>query len=555
MLLAPGQRVRAIRARSVQTQDDSAAGRAARAFGVRGERVEAYLDDAEFEARRSEAGDGAGAVLDVPDLFVVPGFIDSHIHVHMYGEHLENVDLTGCASIGELQARLRARAASSATPWICGFGWEQDLFAERRMPTRRDLDAAVQDRPCFLWRACFHVAACNSAALAAAGIDAAGPPDPPGGSIDRDPATSEPLGLLREWAAVELVKKHVPAPSPEQRLRYLEVATAKLARAHRGSAAAFRSSPLLGVTSVQTNDGDGARAVYEALRARRAAAGRAPPLPLRVYLTPMYDELEGLAASGARTGQGDDWLRWGRVKIFADGSLGARARALRPFLRTSRLSPLTAALEAPYADAPAPPPEASASGHAGGAADECCCSRGLLLRPASELHEAIRRAHGAGWALETHAIGDRAAEAVISGWAEQRLGPERMETAYAWRTLLEAGVHCAGGSDAPVESPDPMLGMHTAINRQDAGGRPEGGWRPQEKLSPAQALRLFTEGGAYAEFAEGYKGRLAPGYLADFVLLDRDPLLESSYPGARVLLTVAGGVVTHAAGQEDDGAG
>jgi predicted amidohydrolase YtcJ len=271
---------------------------------------------------------------------------------------------------------------------------------------------------------------------------------------------------------------------------------------------------------------------------------------------PSIDEISDLSKKGIKTGTGDNWLRWGRVKIFADGSLGAE----------------TAALREPYQNSN---------------------NTGVLIRSPNELESMVQFADDKKWQIETHVIGDKAAEIAINAydyikgsdsrpvlthcqvvdsdllkrmaskkiianiqpifvnsdqlWAEERLGKERMKYGYAWKTIIDSGVICAGGSDAPIEPPAPIYGIHAAVNRQNLKKQPPNGWYPQEKLSIWESISLWTRNAAYAEYMEKEKGMLLSGMLADFVVLDKDPfqikpenILEIS-----VLATGIGGTLVY----------
>lgn len=479
---------------------------------------------------------------ELPGATVLPGLTDAHVHLLGLGLVMQQLDLRDAAGIAELQRRVAEAARREPRDrWILGRGWDQERFAERRWPNRHDLDRAAPGVPVLLRRVCGHAAVASTAALEAAGV---GPstPDPPGGRIGREP-DGRPDGLLFE-SAVELVERAAPPPDD--------------AALRAALAAAIRRAHAAGLTGVHTQDVwsagefDGVRRAYAALRNEG--------LPIRVYALVADAALPELLEDGLRTGSGDDLFRVGPAKIFADGSLGAA----------------TAAVSQPYVDPPG--------------------VRGLLASQPEELAERVLRAHRAGFQLAVHAIGDRAADAVLdaferaareapradprhrlihcqvmrpeqwrrmrdlgviadiqpvfvgSDWrlAERRLRPEQVRHSYAWRSLLAAGVRACGGSDAPVEPIEPMRGIHCAITRRDPRGEPPGGWQPQEALAPADALALFTTGAAYAAFAEGREGVIAPGAWADLVAFAADPLAappDLLLELAPVLTMVAGQVV------------
>lgn len=459
-------------------------------------------------------------VVDLAGGCLLPGFTDSHCHLLGYALARNRLDVAPARSLSHLQ-RLVAAAAAAAPPggWVLGRGWSETGWPKGRLPARQDLDRVAAGRPVFLRRVCGHLAVASSQALVAAGIGA-GTPDPPGGLIDRA-AGGEPTGILRE-TAIDLVRAAVPSLPEARKGELLQAALAECLR--------------LGICQVQTDDVESAGSLAAALRLYGQAAGP-DHHPVRVVLAvPMHRLAEALAA-GLRTGWGNSWLSVGHAKIFADGSLGGR----------------TACLWSPYSDAPE--------------------TTGLLVHEPQELAEQIWRAHAAGMQVGVHAIGDRAAAVTLDAiagamarqprpdprhrlihcqvmgpserrqaaalgvvgdiqpiflngdgrWFQERLGPERAAQAYAWQSLLAAGIPCAGGSDAPVEPLNPLYGIYCACQRRDLSGFPVDGWFPAERLTLAQAFDLYTRGGAYAAFAEGWRGTLAPGMVADLVILDRDP--------------------------------
>ncbi|MGE5560024.1 MAG: amidohydrolase [Chloroflexota bacterium] len=502
------------------------------ALAIAGDRIVATGSVAEIDAlapagcRRVDLGGRA----------VVPGLIDSHNHLTWYGFFLNQVDLNGVKSIAELQARISAHARSLRPgEWLTGGGWEQGAFADKRYPTRHDLDAVVSDRPVVLDRVCYHAIVVNSRALELAGITR-DTPAPADGEIRRD-ADGEPNGILTE-AACDLVKRHMPEPSADQKREALLRA---MARAN-----------ACGLTSVHSND-DGMLRVMQDVR----NAGKST---VRIYLDRTLS-LEAVEAAELITGFGDEWLRIGSVKMFVDGSLGAR----------------TAALYEPYSDEPA--------------------TRGLMMYAQEDLDALVLASHRKGMQVAIHAIGDRAVDSALDAieravtahpradyrhriihlqvinpqiierlrtlrliadiqpkfvtgelaWAGDRVGQERIRWSYAWKSLLDAGVHCAGGSDCPVEPLQPLWGIYAAVTRAAMDGTPAGGWLPEQRLSVDQAVALFTRNAAYVSFEEGIKGTLTPGKLADLVVLGDDPFVVDPLriKDIRVQMTMVGGKVVY----------
>ncbi|HHW26869.1 MAG TPA: amidohydrolase [Firmicutes bacterium] len=509
------------------------------------EALAAYEGRVIYVGDRDAAKDAfpAGVTPEVVDLggkTVLPGFIDSHMHLMSLGLGLRNLSLSDVRSIVELKAIVKAAAESTREgEWILGRGWDQDFMREKRYPNRRDLDEASGDKPVCLTRACGHLVVLNSKALEICGITR-DTPDPEGGAIDRD-QYGDPTGVLRETAQ-ELAWAHIPEPGPEALLE----ATKK----------AMEYLLARGITSVHTNDGYGGYStVVETYK-----KAHSENMPLRVYWDLPVSYLDDLVATPLRTGDGDDYFRIGAVKMFADGSLGGR----------------TAALEEPYNDDPS--------------------TSGILVNSEAALKEWVYRAHCLGMQVAVHAIGDRAARVSLEAiseaqsrlprsplrhrivhaqilsphlisemkrlgvvadvqpkfittdlrWAEDRVG-YRMRCSYAWKTMLRAGIPLAGGSDSPVEPPDPMWGIYAAVTRKDMDGNPRGGYYPNERISVSDAVHMFTMGAAFAAFEEDVKGTLEPGKLADFVVLSHDPFAISSdrLKDVEVLMTVVGGEIAY----------
>ncbi len=470
---------------------------------------------------------------------VFPGFNDAHTHLGSAGQTKLNVDLTGVASLGAMLKSVEDYAAKAEPGhWLTGGNWDHTLWADKKLPTRQDLDrvtgGVTGGHPAFLERIDGHIAIANTAALKAAGITGKTVP-PQGGAIDLD-GNGEPTGILRE-SAQGLVKAVIPPLSHEDRRRGAELVMAD-ALAH-------------GVTSVQDFSDWQDFLVFEEMEKEGKLHLRISEwLPFKLPL----DQLEKMRAHHDLN---DEMLHTGMLKGFMDGSLGSR----------------TAALNAPYADDPG--------------------NTGLPQYKQDELNKmAVERAQ-AGFQLGFHAIGDKAnamalealnyakgagnnptcrpfgqdprpmdekmdcpwlkyrgrdriehaqvvdqgeivnfrLEGVIASmqpnhlltdmnWAEARLGRKRAANSYAWKEFLDAGVPLAFGTDYPVEPITPFRGLYAAVTRKNEAGTKE--YYPENKLTRGQALFAYTQGSAYAEFAESHKGKLVPGYDADFILVDRD---------------------------------
>lgn len=514
---------------------------AAEAVFFRDGRVVALGSEA---AVREAAGPRAEVEILPRGAVVLPGFVDGHCHLLWCAAVAAQLDLRDVDSPEELARRVARRAAQLPPgAWIEGYGWDQSRFHPPIWPDRQLLDRAAPEHPVLLRRVCRHVAVANSLALAAAGVHRE-TPDPAGGRFVRDRETAELTGLLEE-TAIERVAAARPQPGFAERLA--------------GLLDAIRTAHAAGITAVHTHDVhhpgelEGVLALYAAARER----GR----PLRVALDVGWEAFADARAWGP-SGHGDPWVRMGSIKFFADGSLGGR----------------TAALREPYAD---------------GDGQE----RGMLRHPPEELAAHVAAAAAAGYQVAIHCIGDRAVDVALQAVAaargrggpgrhrlihvqvmapehpgrlaaagvvaeiqprflasdlvfvEERLGPERSRYAYAWRSLLEAGVPLSAGSDAPIEPIPPLDGVQAAVTRDNLAGDPPGGWHPQQKLTVGEALRAYTAGAACGALAEGLWGSLLPGALADAVVLGADP--EQVSPGEirriPVLATYVGGVPVYRA--------
>ena len=473
--------------------------------------------------------DGEGAVM-------IPGLIDAHAHVMGIGIGALTLDLSDTNSLEEALDKIRAFAAENeARPWILGRGWNQEKWGLGRFPTAAELDRAVADRPVYLQRVDGHAGWANTLAMEVAGIDARSK-SPAGGRIERIASSQVPSGVFVD-AAEELMTRAIPAPRPNERDLALAEAQKVL---HRNGITAAAD---MGIT------------IEDWQAYRRAGDKGALTLRIMAYAAGP-DQMELIAGARPSPWLYDDKLRMNGIKIYLDGALGSRG----------------AWLKQDYADDPG--------------------NTGLPLTGPAKLRNILVRAAQGNFQPAIHAIGTAANEDALNAvaeiaesfpgdrrWriehaqivdpvdlpkfaqngviasmqpvhqtsdrkmAEARLGPDRLDGAYAWNSILELGGRLAFGSDAPVESPDPFAGLAAAITRTDADGEPFGGWRPEERVNREQALAGFTSEAAFAGFAEGRFGRLLPGERADFVLIDRDPMLASpaELRETRVLETWVGG--------------
>ncbi|CAN7545095.1 amidohydrolase family protein [Phenylobacterium sp. LjRoot225] len=514
--------------------------RFAQALATEGDLIVAVGTDAEITAL---AGSSTRKI-DLAGRLVTPGFIDNHTHFLQGSLALSSVDLRDAGSPEEFARRIGARAKEQPGEWILQGNWDHELW-NGRLPRRDWIDAVTGDTPVFVLRLDGHMGLANSAALKLAGIDAA-TADPAGGAIVRD-ADGRPTGLLKD-SAMDAVMRVIPPPSETQ-----------IDAAIQGG---FRDAVLHGVTQIHDMS-DGDWRTFEALR-RAKANGR---LPIRAYAFVPIADWERLAGYIRANGRGDDWLRWGGVKGFVDGSLGST----------------TAWFHQPYSDAPQ--------------------TSGLTMGDPATLATLIGEADRAGLHLAVHAIGDRANDWLLDAyqriattdgpkdrrfriehaqhlspaaiarfgelgvipsmqpyhaiddgrWAEKRIGAKRLTGTYAFRSLLAAGAPLTFGSDWPVAPLDPLTGIDAAVNRRTIDGRNPNGWQPQERVTVAQALRSYTVANAHAGFQDKKVGRIAPGFLADFVILSDD--LFSIDPGAilsvKVQRTVIGGQDAYVAAARD----
>ena len=469
--------------------------------------------------RHDQIIDGHGKTL-------LPGLIDAHGHVLDLGMTRMTVQLVGTSSVADLQQRVRDYAAAHPNdPWIIGFGWNQELWPDKRFPTAADLDAIVSDRPVVLERVDGHAVVANSAAMKVAGVTAQ-TAAPAGGRIEN--------GLFVDNAR-GLIDKAIPARTPAQSDEALAKAQAQLL-----------SVGVTGVGSMSTSIDD-----WEAMK-RAGAAGT-----LNVRLMAYIGAAQAAEANMRPTGWlYRDRLRAVGVKVFADGALGSRGAWLkRPYADkpdTRGLKFHSDAEMLQIADAAAANGFQIATHAIGDAANAQVIST----------YEALSKKYGRDrrWRIEHFQIADptdipRLAPAGIIAsmqpthqtsdrlMAEKRLGPNRLAGAYAWQSVLKSGARLAFGTDFPVESPNPFPGLSAAISRQDMNGQPPGGWIPSERLTFAQALSAYTRGAAYANFAEDRIGSLEPGRWADFVIVDRDPTKvdASSLENTQVVETWVGG--------------
>ncbi len=509
----------------------------AEALASRGERIIAIGSNDEIKNLRADKI----RVIDLEGRLVLPGFIDDHTHFVSGGFQLLSVDLRDARTPEEFARRIKERAGQTAPGrWITGGDWDHELWPKAPLPTKELIDRYTPDTPVFVSRLDGHMALANSVVLRLAKITKE-TKDPPGGTIVRDPKTGEATGVLKD-AAMGLVWPLVPDPTAAE---YDEALKAALAEAARR-----------GVTSIQDITSWADYEVYRRFRDEDR-------LTTRIYArTPMI-EWKRQADLVARRNAGDHWLRLGGLKAFMDGSLGST----------------TALFFEPYVDAPD--------------------TKGLAVddNPEGSLKKLIIEADRAGLQCSVHAIGDRANDLLLNyfeeaekengprdrrfriehaqhlkvsdiprfkalgviasmqpyhaiddgRWAEKRIGPERIKSTYAFRSLLDAGATLVFGSDWTVAPISPILGIHAAVTRQTIDGKNPGGWVPEQKISVEEAVRAYTSSCAFAEFAERDKGTLETGKLADLVVLSQDifRIKPDEIQKTSIVYTIVGGRIVY----------
>ena len=487
-------------------------------------------------------------IVDLDGHFVMPGFNDAHMHLASAGLEKMNVNMVGAKTLDEFRDRLRAKVeAAGPAEWVVGEGWDETLWPVKVPPTRWDLDEVSGNHPVYLERVDGHIGVANTRALQLASVTVASR-DPEGGKIDRDDSGT-PTGILREKAQ-EAVQAVIPKPTHEKRRQAIELALADLA-SH-------------GVTSAQDYSQWDDFQIYEELEHDGKLTAR-----ISEWL-PFDDSIEDLNKKRDSHPASDNMLHTGMLKGFMDGSLGSK----------------TAALLAPYSDDPK--------------------NSGLPQYEAAKLNAMTKERLLAGYQIGFHAIGDKGIQLALDAfaeaekaakdgkvkaadggtdyrlriehaqvttpqqilrfkelkviasmqpshlltdmnWAESRLGPKRAEHSYAWAEFLRRGVVLAFGTDYPVEPVTPFRGLYSALTRISEDGKKS--YYPAQKLNIEQAITAYTTGAAFAEFAEKQKGKLEPGMLADFVVLDQDitAALPLKILGTKVLRTVVSGKTVYEA--------
>lgn len=518
----------------IYTQDS--ANPRATALAILGEKIVAVGSDDDMLALASTST----IKNDLNGAFVIPGLTDAHLHWQKTTLMFDRVNLFDVPSKAEALRRIAERARQ--TPhgeWIQGYGWAHDLWDDRQFPTAADLDSVSPDHPVYLEARSGHAGWANSLALRLCSIDSS-TPDPEGGQLVLDDQR-QPTGILLEWPAMDLVNERIPKPTQQQLTQKMRLAQA---RAH-----------AVGLTGCHDFDYQDCFAALQSLR-------EDGHLSLRVVKN-FYDQyLDAAVELGLRWGFGDDWLRLGGLKMFADGAMGAR----------------TASMINPYDTEPD--------------------NLGIIVTDKETMFQLASRASAAGFPSTIHAIGDRAVHDVLDVYAAVRreehdrgerpssrrhriehvqlIHPDdvdrlaemqliasmqpihatsdypmadrywgsRAPYSYNPRLQLDRGVVVAFGSDCPYDDIDPIKGIHAAVTRQRADGSPSpDGWQPEARITLEQAIGGYTLGCAYAAGMEDRLGRISSGYLADFTVLDHDlfALPAQDIHTAKVIGTMVGG--------------
>ncbi|MBI3405756.1 MAG: amidohydrolase [Acidobacteria bacterium] len=481
--------------------------------------------------------------LDAHGKSVLPGLIDSHVHFSSGGFEISGVHLKDTANPEEFK-RLIAEHVKKLKKgeWMLGGTWDDQAWPGAPMPSREWIDSITPNNPAFLSRYDGHMSLANSLALKLAGVTR-DTPTPAGGTIVKD-ASGEPTGLMKD-AAKALVDRIIPEPSEAQLTAAVKAALTDAAR--------------FGVTGIHAMSSAEDLRIYQELLARGE-------LTARLYAITPIQQWNWPGRAGIMAGFGNEWIRTGALKGFADGSLGST----------------TAWFFKPYEDAP-----------------EAIGLRSAMMYPDGNMLKMVSGADKAGLQICIHAIGDKAIREILDiyaevekqnginpnrrwriehaqhmhpddftkfarlgvvasmqpyhaiddgRWAEKRIGHERGKTTYAFRTFLDQGVKLAFGSDWTVAPLNPLLGMHAAVTRQTLDGKNPGGWYPEQKITLAEAIEAYTMGSAFAEHGEDQKGSITAGKLADIIVLDQDlfSIPPEKIKNASVVTTIVGGKIVFA---------
>lgn len=515
----------------------------AEAIAAKGEFIIAVTSNSGIEKYIKE---GTTRVIDAKGRLLVPGFNDAHIHFMGGGESLMNLDFRYVHDPKIIQKMVAEKVAQSKPgELILGGGWEHETFPDKKWPTKKILDAVAPNNPVMLSRADGHSVWVNSYIIKESGITK-DTPDPPNGTIVRDPVTSEPTGIFKEGAKRLLKVKSSVVLTPEE----------QEARKDKALELALDAARRTGVTSIQQLNGE-----YDRFERFKDAGKLTLRMTFEIAIPSDEAGLKMADELRKRFPPENNWIRFGYLKGYIDGTLGSG----------------TALMFEPYLDDPK--------------------TSGLPMVPYEEFERRIVAADAMGFQTGTHAIGDKGNNWLLNAlekaqqlngkrdsrhrsehaqilrlsdiprfaqlgvmasmqpthcitdkrFAEKRIGRERCKGAYAWKRLLDAGVHIAFGTDWDVEPIDPLEGLYASVTRKDRTGEPGDGWFPDQKLSMERAIELYTLGSAYAEFMEGRKGMLKPGYLADMAIFNNDLMTipPDKIMPSKVDYTIVGGKVVY----------
>ncbi|MBP3949774.1 amidohydrolase [Bacillus suaedae] len=476
---------------------------------------------------------------DVMGGYVYPGFVDSHLHLIGHGEKIIRLDLSNMLSADEIDYNLRQKSSELPSgEWVLGEGWNENNFPDQKIFHRHELDDIAPNNPLYITRVCRHAALVNSEALKLAGITKE-TEDPEGGVIVRD-EYGEPTGYLLD-AATELVKQVIP-----------NVTEAYLRQALTLAIDDLLEKGLVGGHTEDLAYYNGFKQTFDQFL--KTINGK--DKKFRAHLLVHHEAVNEMEENGYDFGEVTPFIELGAVKLFADGALGGR----------------TALLQAPYTDDPS--------------------TSGVAMHSEATLHAIVKRAREKNRPVAIHTIGDGALDFALTAiekypltrgrdrlihvqvaneeliermqklpvildlqprfvvsdfpWVIDRLGSERLSYSFAWKTLLNAGLACAGGSDAPIEPVDPLLGIHAAVTRKQQTDKHEG-YLPDQKLTPFEAIQLFTSGSAYAIEKEDTRGVIDRGFVADFTILDQNlcQIDADEIPNSKVLMTVVDGSIMY----------
>ncbi len=515
----------------------------AQAVAVRGEFIIAVTSNRKIAQYIDET---TTQVIDAKGRLVVPGFNDAHIHFLSGGSSMMNLDFRYVHDVQTIQKMVAEKVKESKPgELIRGGGWEHETFPDKKWPTKEILDAVAPNNPVMLSRADGHSVWVNSYIIKMSGITK-DTPDPPNGTIVKDPVTGEPTGIFKEGASGLLKARSSVRLTPEEREQ----------RSNKALELALDAARKTGVTSIQQLNGG-----YDRFQAFKDAGKLTLRVTFNMGLRADEERLKELDELRKRFPPENNWIRFGYLKGFIDGTLGSG----------------TALMFEPFLDDPT--------------------TSGLPMMPYEEFEKRIVAADAKGFQIGIHAIGTKANNWFLNAiekaqqmngkrdsrhrsehaqilllsdiprfaelgaiasmqpthcitdkrFAEKRIGLERCEGAYAWQSLLKAGVHIAFGTDWSVEPIDPLEGLYGAVTRKDRAGEPGDGWFPEQKLSMEKAIELYTLGAAYAEFMEDQKGMIKNGYLADMVIFNNDLMTipHDQIMSSKVDYTVVGGKVVY----------